>query len=59
MQNINKNCTCPSTDCKRHGDCTACEAFHKTKGTITKCRRTTANQTKNRESGTNDNTHSR
>ena len=24
----NPNCTCPITNCKRHGDCKACAANH-------------------------------
>ena len=30
-------CSCPSTDCKRNGNCKECLEFHK--GSLTRCQR--------------------
>lgn len=33
----NEPCVCHNTKCKRHGDCAACQAFHKNRTIPTRC----------------------
>jgi hypothetical protein len=35
---VNNECPCTS-NCGRHGDCEACQANHKEKGSLTACQR--------------------
>lgn len=32
-----KNCTCPGTDCPRHGVCCECVVYHREKGNVPMC----------------------
>jgi hypothetical protein len=34
-----KTCTCPCTDCERHGACCKCVAYHRTCGDLPMCLR--------------------
>ena len=36
MEQINKSCKCPYT-CNRHGDCRACQEYHRRDGSRTNC----------------------
>ena len=36
---INEKCKCPY-NCKRHGDCQACQEYHSKKGQTTNCGKT-------------------
>jgi hypothetical protein len=40
MAEKNKDCKCSSYDCARHGDCKACQEYHKKSGSRTNCGKT-------------------
>ncbi|HHY52331.1 MAG TPA: hypothetical protein GX499_03700 [Clostridiales bacterium] len=33
----NQHCACPTKSCPRNGDCQACQAYHHSRGSLTRC----------------------
>jgi hypothetical protein len=38
-ETINKDCKCPYVNCKRHGNCKECRAYHEKRGEKSSCQR--------------------